>query len=105
MVKFLDYIIKSIKIEGFWGLYTVQTEFNKNVNIFIGKNGAGKTTFINILKAVLTVDIPLIREQKFSKINIELMYKRKTRKIEITRKEGNSYPFEILRYRIGNNVF
>ena len=103
-MKNLDYIIKNIKVEGFWGINTVQTEFNSDVNIFIGKNGTGKTTFINILKAVLTVDIPLIKEQKFSNINIELMYKGKKRKIKVIR-EKKIYPFEFLKYKIANRVF
>lgn len=103
MRKF-QYQLKSIKIDGFWSQYTIQTEFNSDVNIFIGKNGTGKTTFINILKAVLTVDLPLIRKQTFSNIDIELMYKRKIRKIKVSREE-EIYPFEMLKYKIGNRVF
>ena len=104
LVKILDYIIKSIKIEDFWGSYNIQTEFNQDVNIFIGGNGTGKTTLMNILKAVLTVDLPLLSEQKFSNISIELLYKKKVRKIKVTRMEMK-YPFEMLKYKIGNRVF
>ena len=104
VVNNLDYTIKNIKIEGFWGSYTVQTDFKPDVNIFVGKNGTGKTTFIDILNAVLTVDLPLMLTQTFSVVSIELQYKKKIRKIKVTR-DGDTYPFEMVKYKIGNKVF
>jgi predicted ATPase len=43
--------LKNVDIKSFWGQYSIVSDFNPDVNIFIGRNGTGKTTFINILHA------------------------------------------------------
>jgi len=43
--------IKNIKIENYRGILNEEIEFNEQVNVFIGGNGAGKTT---ILEAIVT---------------------------------------------------
>lgn len=42
-------LIKRIHLEGFWGQYTVDIPFHREVNIFTGNNGIGKTTILDIL--------------------------------------------------------
>ena len=54
--------LKTIKISGFWQAFGAAAEFKEDVNIIIGKNGSGKTTFMNIVHAVLAVDMDALFE-------------------------------------------
>ena len=65
--------LKDVTIEGFWGQHTISTDFNEDVNIFIGRNGTGKTTFINILQAIISVDLELLYSLQFDKIIVNLI--------------------------------
>ena len=47
--------------------------FFRDVTIFIGLNGTGKTTFINLISAVLTVDIFQLSSLQFEEITINLI--------------------------------
>ena len=53
--------IKRILIKKLWGVKDIATDFYPNVNIFIGSNGSSKTTFLNLLEAVLVCDIEIFR--------------------------------------------
>ena len=96
--------ITQVKIEGFWGKYNINTAFDKEVNIFIGKNGTGKTTFINILTAVLSIDLRLLASLEFSSVMIKLSTGQKRKTISVIREESD-YPFELLTYKLGNRKF
>ena len=87
------YIIESVKVDGFWHRFVVNGEFNPEVNIVIGKNGTGKTTFMNILHAVLSVDIETLISLDFDSVEIRLSNGSSKRKIlaEII-DDGTSYP-------------
>jgi predicted ATP-dependent endonuclease of OLD family len=50
-------IIKDVEVKGFWWRTTATAKFHDDVTIFIGLNGTGKTTFINLISSVLTVDL------------------------------------------------
>lgn len=45
--------IKKLKIRGFKKFKSLNVEFNPNVNILVGENGAGKTTILEAIKIVL----------------------------------------------------
>lgn len=95
------YKISNIAIDNFWENYHVDMKFDEEVNILIGKNGSGKTTFMNLLHAVLTIDIDKLAEITFSNVIIKLNNKnshsRKT--VKITKIEDfHSAP--IVRYQI-----
>lgn len=96
--------IKDIEINGFWGNHTIKTNFHDNVNIFIGRNGTGKTTFINLLQAVLTVDLELLFNIQFSEVIINLKNSNNRRKIEV-RKIEKDLQYNHLEYRIGQRKF
>jgi len=66
------YYINSVKIKGFWGKYTASTHFHEDVNILIGKNGTGKTTFMDLLQAALSVDLLILSQLEFDEIKIRL---------------------------------
>mgnify|MGYP001153942940 CR=1 FL=1 len=59
------YTLVNAKITGIWGWNNIETNFHEDVSIFIGANGTGKTTFINILVAILRVDVAALEELWF----------------------------------------
>ena len=74
------------------------------MNIIIGKNGTGKTTFMNILHAVLAVDLDGLYENIFRGVTIILTDGKRTRTIRADRVEHpNSFPR--IEYHISNRRF
>lgn len=96
--------IDNVLIEGFWGQHKVETDFNNDVNIFIGRNGTGKSTFINLLQAVISVDLELLFGLQFEKIIVLLKDGKKKRKIEVT-KIAHDLQYKELQYQIGSKKF
>lgn len=92
--------LKDVTIEGFWGQHSISTDFNEDVNIFIGRNGTGKTTFINLLQAIISVDLELLYSLQFEKIIVNLKNGKKTRKIEVE-KFADDLQYKEIRYKIG----
>ena len=45
----MEVYMRSFKIQGLHDSKTVSIHFNNAVNIFVGENGVGKTTVLNIL--------------------------------------------------------
>jgi predicted ATPase len=97
--------VKSIQITGFWGDGTATSTFRDDVNIIIGKNGTGKTTFMNIMHAVLAVDTDALLENYFQSTQITLSDGKRTRKISAHRMEFDSTPFPVIEYKISNKKF
>jgi ABC-type lipoprotein export system ATPase subunit len=98
------FIIDSIKITGFWGCETVTAKFFHDVNIYIGDNGTGKTTFINIIYSLLSIDIDLILNMQFDSVVIFLKDGRKKRKIQINKLNKDNI-FMLIKYKIGRSVY
>jgi predicted ATP-dependent endonuclease of OLD family len=98
------YKIDNIEIHGFWGLHKVETNFHQDINIFIGRNGTGKTTFINLLQAFLSVDLELLYSLQFEKIIVNLKDKAKKRKIELS-KISEELEYKRIEYKIGTAKF
>ncbi|HHC81190.1 MAG TPA: ATP-binding protein, partial [Flavobacteriia bacterium] len=96
------YKIKSVVIKGFWGEHSISTEFNLDVTIFIGRNGTGKTTFINLLQAVITVDLEMLYSLQFDTIELILINGKRTRKILVS-KISKDLEYRSLEYKIGSN--
>ena len=95
------YKISNITIDNFWENYHVDMKFDEEVNILIGKNGSGKTTFMNLLHAVLTIDIDKLAEITFSNVIIKLNNKNRRKTVKITKIEDfHSAP--IVKYQISN---
>lgn len=62
--------IKDIVIDTMWGDTTIEWhDLDRNVNILVGQNGFGKTTMLNLIRAVLTKDDKFIRQLK-AKVHI-----------------------------------
>lgn len=96
--------LKSIEIKGIWGSQTIRTNFFDDTNVFIGNNGTGKTTFLNILESILTVDIEQIFSCSFEEVTIQLEGNNMTRKLIVT-KQLSEVNFVGLVYKIGTKKF
>lgn len=62
--------LKYFKIYGLFGRYNVDLPFDKEVNIYIGENGLGKTTILNCLYFVLSKNFTQLESIDFQKIEI-----------------------------------
>ena len=62
--------IRAFSIFKLFGRYNVSLRFDKEVNIYVGENGLGKTTILNCLYAVLNKKFSLLEDIDFLKIEI-----------------------------------
>lgn len=99
------YKIKSVKIDGFWCRFDVYCEFHDDVNIIIGQNGTGKTTFMNILHSVLSVDLDGIDSNDFNSVIITLTDGDNEKIIKATKNNDGSIPFSLVEYELGHETF
>ena len=97
--------IRSIEISGFWNRHNVSTKFNDQVNVIIGKNGTGKTTFMNILQSVLAVDLDGLYDNQFDTVTIILADGDKQKTIKATRIESHLHPISLIEYKISSKKF
>ena len=81
----MAYKIKEVDINGFWGRHEINTKFFDNVNIFIGQNGSGKTTFISILQSILKVDIERLYNLQFETVTLKLYEGKSNIKLQVTK--------------------
>jgi len=96
------FLIKNVKIKGMWGNKNIMAKMSPDSNIYIGKNGSGKTTFINLIKAVLTVDIIKLQELDFEYIKIFLVSEDKKQKTIIVSRDNDLS--EKVIYKISNST-
>lgn len=81
--------IKSFAIFNLFGRYNVTLKFDKEVNIYVGENGLGKTTILNCLYSVLNKKFSLLENVDFSKI--EIMFKKNLRLYTVTKGDFAEY--------------
>ncbi|HIF9326576.1 TPA: AAA family ATPase [Photobacterium damselae] len=99
------YKIESVKIENFWQRFAAETTFNSDVNIIIGKNGTGKTTFMNILHSVLSVDVNQLNNADFESIEIKLKDGKKRKTIKARLIENDLSPLLTIEYQISSKKY
>jgi len=97
--------VSSIEVSGFWQSRTATAKFRDDVNIIIGRNGTGKTTFMNIVHAVLAVDGEALFDNPFKSVTLTLSDGKRTRTVRAARLESSSYAFPIIEYHISNRRF
>lgn len=97
--------IKYIKILGFWGEHTIETNFYSSVNVIIGRNGTGKTTFMSILHAVLTVDTEWLDDFEFDQVEIKLIEGKRTKTIRVKKNNSNDFRFTRVEYLISRKKY
>jgi predicted ATP-binding protein involved in virulence len=96
--------LKSIEIKSVWGYRCINTNFFKDTNIFIGNNGTGKTTFLNIIESVLTVDLEQLYTLIFDEVIINISDDTKRRKLKVKKQLPNlGYP--IIEYQVGTKKY
>ena len=99
------YKIQSVIIDNFWGKFNAHCDFDDNVNIIIGRNGTGKTTFMNILQSVLSVDIDGIMNTNFDRIEIKLKHNNSIKTIKARKIENPNFPIQTLEYQISQSKY
>lgn len=99
------YKLKDIEITGFWGQHKIKTQFHENINIFIGKNGTGKTTFMNIMQAVLSVDLEELSNLQFDSIVIRITNGKSNKKIQVIKNPDELLEYKSLSYQISRNKY
>lgn len=99
------YRIKSVSVDGFWGSHKISSDFQDSVNIVIGRNGTGKTTFMEILRSVLSVDVEAIDDLDFTSAEIILRDGSKTKKITATKKYLDNISTGFVEYKISNKKY
>ncbi|CAN7407198.1 ATP-binding protein [Acidovorax sp. LjRoot118] len=97
--------ISSIEVTGFWQSKIASADFRDDVNIIIGKNGTGKTTFMNIAHAVLSVDGEALSENIFNTATLILTDGKRKRTVRAERIEPASSPFPAIVYHISNRRY
>ncbi len=101
-------IIESVSIEGFWGKKKAFAKFNQDVTIFIGLNGTGKSTFVNLIAATLSIDIIQLSILQFESIQIKLVDPRanRSRTIKLTKQTSDdNIGLDIYEYKVGNKPY
>ncbi len=98
------YKIDKIKIINFWDNYTIETNLFDSVNIFIGNNGTGKTTLLNLINAVLTIDMDTLLNINFNKIILKLSSYKSKIQISVEFKETDNKKV-YFKYKIRTKVF
>jgi len=94
--------IDRAEISGFWGNREIVIDFHADVNFFIGVNGSGKTTVINIIAAALSADFSTLDRLPFQKLKLELseVGGRKKPSIEVEKVENEDTPYSSIVYRL-----
>lgn len=67
-----NYFIESFKIDKLWGYRDINLTFNNDVNILIGPNGSGKTTILNLLHSILSLNCQSVLDTGFDRAEINL---------------------------------
>ena len=62
-------ILQRVKIDKMWGKKNIDIKFSP-INLFVGINGSGKTTFIKIIEAVASFDPEALNVLKFKKCSL-----------------------------------
>lgn len=88
-------IISKLSVKKLWGSRDIEINFNKDVNIFIGRNGTGKTTIINLISSILNLDTKMLNTIDFEYAEIVLQEHSGAKKpsIEIQRLGSSDRPF------------
>ncbi|MDR2568654.1 MAG: ATP-binding protein [Mycoplasmataceae bacterium] len=92
-------LIKSVTISKLWGIKDIKTEFNADVDIFIGANGTSKTTFLNLIESVLLADFQTLGNIEFESIIIQLQNNESQNKICVQKKHNE---YSIISYSFNN---
>jgi predicted ATPase len=96
------HLLKRIEVEGFWDTYKFAVDLNPDVTFFIGPNGTGKTTLINLIAAALTADFMTLERLPFRRLTVQLTSDPdgKEPTITVTKSQRKERPLHLFEYRI-----
>lgn len=89
--------LEFIEIIGLFGRHNVKVIFDKEVNIYIGENGLGKTTILNCVYYVLKKKYDKLADIDFNEIIIKFKYEEK---FAITLSDVIKYNRRMSRHRV-----
>ena len=69
-------MLKKFIIKKLYGTTDVELVLKPGVNIYVGENGIGKTTILNLLHSFITIDLKKMSEVKYDKVILELSSKK-----------------------------
>ncbi len=98
------FVLKRVEIDQFWGRFDLKTDLLDSANVFIGRNGTGKTTLIQILQGVLTANLDLLKLLEFKEVRLWLADGRRRRKLSVTKGAGDMM-HDTIRFQISQKVF
>ena len=98
------FVLKRVEIDRFWGRFDLKTDLFDRANIFIGRNGTGKTTLIQILQGILTADLELLKLLEFQEVRLWLKDGKKHRKLTVS-KQATDMMHDTMRFKISQKVF
>lgn len=95
-------VLDRADIKGFWETRTISLKLHRDVNFFIGVNGSGKTTVINIIAAALSADFENLIRLPFSSVTLHLSEVNGRRKpsIEVSKQANDRSPYPKIVYSI-----
>lgn len=101
----MELTIEYAKVKDFGGSRDFAVHFNDSVNVIIGRNGSGKTRFINLLQGVLSANPFSLYTIEFSEVEILLTSKndKQRRKILVSREYSDDDV--VINYKIGTRIF
>lgn len=99
------YRITHVRVEGFWGRSVAEAHFHPDVNVIIGPNGSGKTTFMDLLQGAIRADLRILGAHDFSTITIKLQEENRHRTIKVTKQRDEDTLLETVRFQVGTSAF
>lgn len=92
--------LEFIGIYGLFGRYNIEIPFEKQVNIYIGENGLGKTTILNCIYFILEGQFSRLANIQFSEIkvkfkNIQKIYKISGADVREFNKKGRGQAYNL----------
>ena len=67
--------IKKVVIKNLYGYLNKEIEFNSDINLLVGINGAGKTSILNVVNWLLVPSLSNLCVNEFDKIEIDFSFK------------------------------
>ncbi|RWT67563.1 AAA family ATPase [Aeromonas caviae] len=92
--------ITSVNIRNLWGNQDIDISFNDKTNFIIGVNGTGKTTLINLLAAVLTLDFEKLLRIEFDSVDIKLKEVAGSKRPSIRVSKESNFDYGTITYEI-----
>lgn len=93
--------INQIEIRGFRGQSKIiNIRLDRKANFIIGRNGTGKTTLINLIRAAISIDVSTLREIEFSSIHLTFRMAGSIRKPSIYIYKDSENPQNTIVYTI-----